>query len=302
MRIPDPATQSASYVRDARGSGVTEADAAADPDRARAGVRDGADGLGPDGVGVSVGDCALLAGANWAGANRRCGLGAVRTASGLAPVRGRWIRTLLGFAWATVPGRRVRTAWALGWAMVRGGRIRVLWALAPGLGRWTPTGPGLGRLDVVGVAAGPVDVVGVGVGTGEPEAVGASPGTEGCGADSSGLGAALAGALVWAAAAGALASAARRACNRPCSRRARLWLRARSGRGCIGPWPRCRRVVAVQAVLLHELDEIAAIVRIGRVDAGQRVGELVRVIAVGHGLRVVPAGREQLARDRRCSR
>jgi hypothetical protein len=54
-------------------------------------------------------------------------------------------------------------------------------------------------------------------------------------------------------------------------------------------------VVAVQVVLLHQTDQRRAIGRIGGVDAGQRVGERVRVVPGGHRLGVVAAGGEQLS-------
>jgi hypothetical protein len=54
-------------------------------------------------------------------------------------------------------------------------------------------------------------------------------------------------------------------------------------------------VVLVQVVLLHEADELRAVSGIGGVDAGERMGERVRIVALRHGLRVVPAGGQQPA-------
>jgi hypothetical protein len=47
--------------------------------------------------------------------------------------------------------------------------------------------------------------------------------------------------------------------------------------------------------MLHQPDQRRAIGRVGGVDAGQRVGERVRVVPGGHRLGVVAAGREQLS-------
>src|SRR5262249_34398407 len=55
------------------------------------------------------------------------------------------------------------------------------------------------------------------------------------------------------------------------------------------------RVVAVQVVLLHDPDELRAVGGIGGVDARERGRELVRVLALGHGLPVVAAGGPQPA-------
>ena len=54
-------------------------------------------------------------------------------------------------------------------------------------------------------------------------------------------------------------------------------------------------VVAVQVVLLHQPDQRRAVGRVGGVDAGQCVGERVRVVPRGHRLGVVAAGGEQLS-------
>ncbi len=92
--------------------------------------------------------------------------------------------------------------------------------------------------------------------------------------------------------------ARRRRARRPCwlagadgGRRRRAARSARTaGRGRRGG----RAVEPVQVVQLHQRDEVRAVVRVGRVDAGQVVGERVRDRAVGHRPRVVAAGREQL--------
>ena len=59
-------------------------------------------------------------------------------------------------------------------------------------------------------------------------------------------------------------------------------------------------VEAVQVVQLHDRDEVRAVVRVGRVDAGEVVGERVRDRPVRHRPLVVAAGRQQLGmvRDR----
>ena len=54
-------------------------------------------------------------------------------------------------------------------------------------------------------------------------------------------------------------------------------------------------VVAVQVVLLHQPDQRRAVGRVGGVDAGQRVGERIRIVPRSHRMGVVAAGREQLS-------
>jgi hypothetical protein len=60
---------------------------------------------------------------------------------------------------------------------------------------------------------------------------------------------------------------------------------------------RCWRaeVVAIQVVPPHEADEFRAIVGIRRIDTGERGSERIRILAVGHCPRVIPAGGEELA-------
>jgi hypothetical protein len=56
-----------------------------------------------------------------------------------------------------------------------------------------------------------------------------------------------------------------------------------------------RGVVAVQVIPLHEADQLCAVIRVGGIHTGQRISKRIRIMALGHGLRVVLAGGQQLA-------
>ncbi len=69
--------------------------------------------------------------------------------------------------------------------------------------------------------------------------------------------------------------------------------RAAAGAGCLAV--RCGTVEAVQVIVLHQLDELRAVRRVGRIDAGQRCRERIRVPALCHGTRVVAAACQEPA-------
>jgi hypothetical protein len=54
-------------------------------------------------------------------------------------------------------------------------------------------------------------------------------------------------------------------------------------------------VIAVQVILLHEADELRAIVRIRCVYAREGGRERIRILADSHSLAVVPTGGQELA-------
>jgi hypothetical protein len=85
-------------------------------------------------------------------------------------------------------------------------------------------------------------------------------------------------------------------CGRTAPGRAgrRLALLRRSAGGVAGT-SRRGNVVAVQVVALHQPDQRRAIRRVGRIDAGQRVGERIRIVPGGHCLGVVAARGQQLS-------
>ncbi len=68
---------------------------------------------------------------------------------------------------------------------------------------------------------------------------------------------------------------------------------AAGGTGCFAT--RGGTVEAVQVVVLHQLDELRPVLRVGGVDTGQRRGERIRVPALGHCIRIVGAARQQPA-------
>ena len=82
---------------------------------------------------------------------------------------------------------------------------------------------------------------------------------------------------------------ARGSARLPAARRLRCLRRGCLRRGCR------RGVVAVQVIQPHDRDKVRAVLRIGRVDAGQVGREGVRKVPVGHGVLVARAGGQKLA-------